>query len=200
MKNELLALSFAAALLAPVFADDHKSDAVLEEEESVAQLLATSEANAAAPVKEALWPAFFAFSEWPQTPDLIGLRITLPYSSRQESVTGIDLGLWGVSKDFEGLQLNLLRSNVRDTFGGIQFSLYNSVNRGDLFGIQLGLFNESNSFRGLQVGLVNATGDAQGFQVGVVNRAETLYGFQVGLINVIRDAEIPVFPVLNIGF
>ena len=197
--KKLMPSVFAAMLAASVVAED-KSEAVLEEEESVAQLLATSEANAAAPVKEAWWPAFFGFSEWPETPDLTGLRITIPYSSRQESVTGIDFGLWGVCKDFEGIQLNVLRSNVKDTFGGFQFSLYNSVNRGDLFGIQVGLFNEAYSFRGLQAGLVNLTGDAQGFQVGVVNRAETLYGFQVGLINVIRDAEIPVFPVLNIGF
>ena len=198
MKN-LFAFTLAAALVVPAFAEE-KSENVLEEEESVAQMLATSEANAAEPVKEAWWPACIGFCEWPSTPDLVGIRFTIPFSSRQECVTGIDLGLWGECKDFEGLQLNILRSNVKDTFGGFQFSLYNTVNRGDLFGIQLGLWNEAYSFRGLQCGLVNVTGDAQGFQVGLINRAETLYGFQVGLINVIRDAEIPVFPVLNIGF
>ena len=60
--------------------------------------------------------------------------------------------------------------------------------------------NESESFRGAQVGLVNVSGSGQGFQVGLINRAETLYGFQVGLVNVIRDAELPVFLGLNIGF
>ena len=199
MKN-LLAFALAAVISVPAFAAEEKSDAVLEEEESVAQMLAASEANAAEPVKEALWPAFFGFCEWPSTPDLVGLRLTIPFSTRQECVTGIDFGIWGVCKDFEGIQLNLLRSNVRDTFGGFQFSLYNSVNRGDLFGIQLGLWNEAYSFRGVQAGLVNITGDAQGFQVGLINRAETLYGFQIGLINVIRDAEIPVFPIVNVGF
>lgn len=199
MKN-LFAFTLAAALVVPAFADEEKSEAVLEEEESVAQMLAATEANSVEPPKEAIWPAFFAVAEWPATPDLVGLRIAIPYSTRQECITGIDLGFWGVCKDFEGIQLNVLRSNVKDTFGGFQFSLYNSVNRGDLFGIQLGLWNEAFSFRGLQAGLVNITGDAQGFQIGVINRAETLYGFQVGLINVIRDAEIPVFPILNIGF
>lgn len=198
MKN-LLAFTLAVALSVPAFAVEEKSG-VIEEEESVAQMLASSEANSAEPVKEALWPAFFAFSDWPATPDLVGLRLTIPFSTRQECVTGIDLGLWGVCKDFEGVQLNVLRSNVRDSFGGIQFSLYNSVNRGDLFGVQVGLWNEAYSFRGVQAGLVNITGDAQGFQVGIINRAETLYGFQFGLINVIRDAEIPVFPIMNIGF
>lgn len=199
MKN-LLAFTLAAAFAASVYGAEEKSEAVLEEEESVAQMLAATEANGTEPPKEAIWPAFFGICEWPATPDLIGLRLTIPYSSRQESVTGIDLGFWGVCKDFEGIQINILRSNVKDTFGGFQFSLYNSVNRGDLCGIQVGLWNEAYSFRGIQAGVINVTGDAQGFQIGLINRAETLYGFQVGLINVIRDAEIPVFPLLNVGF
>lgn len=198
MKN-LIAFALAASLVAPAFAADDKSAEVLEEEESVAQMLATSDSSSDQP-KEAIWPAFFGLCEWPSTPDLVGLRLTIPYSTRQECVTGIDLGFWGVCKDFEGIQLNVLRSNVRDSFGGFQFSLYNTVNRGSLFGIQLGLWNEAAGFRGLQAGLVNVTGDAQGFQIGLINRAETLYGFQIGLVNVIRDAEIPVFPIVNIGF
>ena len=197
MKN-LLAFTLAAALAVPAFAEEEQDAGVLAEEESVAQMLAAD--DNAEPVKEAVWPAFFGFCEWPATPDLVGLRLTIPFSTRQECVTGIDLGIWGVCKDFEGIQLNLLRSNVKDTFGGFQFSLYNSVNRGDLFGVQAGLWNEAYSFRGVQAGLINITGDAQGVQIGLINRAESLYGFQFGLINVIRDAEIPVFPVLNIGF
>lgn len=197
MKN-LLAFTLAAALAVPAFAEEENEENVLAEEESVAQMLAAD--DTAEPPKEAIWPAFFGFCEWPATPDLVGLRLTIPFSTRQECVTGIDLGIWGVCKDFEGIQLNLLRSNVKDTFGGFQFSLYNSVNRGDLFGIQLGLWNEAYSFRGVQAGIINVTGDAQGVQIGLINRAETLYGFQFGLINVIRDAEIPVFPILNIGF
>ena len=53
-------------------------------------------------VQYALWPAFFAVAEWPETPDLVGLRLSIPYSSKQECVTGIDLGFWGRCKDFEG--------------------------------------------------------------------------------------------------
>lgn len=151
-------------------------------------------------VEYALWPAFFAVGEWPETPDLVGLRLSIPYSTRQENVTGIDLGLWGRCKDFEGIGLSILRNDVKDTFGGIQVGCYNSVGRGDLFCVQAGLWNESFSFRGAQVGLINVTGSGQGFQVGLVNRAETLYGFQLGLVNVIRDAELPVFFGFNIGF
>lgn len=148
----------------------------------------------------ALWPAFFAMSEWPETPDLIGLRLSIPYSSKQECVTGIDLGLWGRCKDFEGLGLSIIRNDVKDTFGGVQIGLYNSVGRGDLFCVQAGLWNEAFSFRGAQVGLINVAGEGDGIQIGLINRAETLYGFQIGLVNVIRDAELPVFFGCNIGF
>ena len=150
--------------------------------------------------QSAIWPAVFAFCEWPASPDVVGLRLTIPYSSRQETVTGIDLGFWGRCKDFEGIQLNIFRNDVKDTFGGIQVGLYNTVARADQFAIQVGLMNETQGFRGLQCGVINVTGEGEGFQVGLINRAETLYGFQVGLINVIRSAELPVLPVCNIGF
>lgn len=152
------------------------------------------------PKKRAPWPAFIAFCEVPPTPDLVGLRLTIPFSTKQENVTGIDLGLWGKCLYFEGFQLNILRNDAKDYCGGIQLGLYNTVGRGDLFGIQVGLWNEAMSFRGLQAGIINVSGSSEGFQVGLINRAETLYGIQVGLINVIRDAEIPVFPLINIGF
>lgn len=162
-----------------------------------AQTAETAEVNDS---DEALWPAFIAVCEWPVTPDIVGLRLAVPFSTKQESVTGIDLGLWGRCKDFEGLAVDLLRNDVKDTLGGIQIGCYNTANRADLGAVQVGLWNETQSVRGIQVGLVNVTGDAQGFQVGVINRAETLYGLQAGLINVIRDAEFPVMLGVNIGF
>jgi len=147
-----------------------------------------------------VWPAVFAVSEWPASPEVIGLRLTIPFSTVQETVTGFDVGLWGRCRDFEGLQVNVLRNDVRDTLAGFQVGLYNSANRADLFCIQVGLFNEAQSFRGVQAGLVNKSGDGQGFQVGLINCTETLFGYQVGLINIIRDAEVPFFPIVNIGF
>ena len=147
-----------------------------------------------------IWPSVIAICEWPASPDVVGLRLTIPYSTRQETVTGFDLGFWGRCKDFEGVQVNVLRNDVKDTLGGIQVGCYNTANRADLFVIQAGLINETQSFRGFQVGVVNMTGDGEGLQVGLINRAETFHGFQVGVINVIRDAEVPVMPLLNIGF
>lgn len=147
-----------------------------------------------------VWPAFIAICEYPEAYDVVGLRLTIPFSTRQENVTGIDLGFWGRSLTFEGLMVNILRNDVKDDLAGFQVGLYNSVGGGDLFGIQAGLWNEAGHMRGVQAGLVNIAGEARGFQVGLINRSETMYGYQVGLINVIRDAELQFCPVLNIGF
>ena len=150
--------------------------------------------------ESAVWPACVALCQWPRSPDVVGLRLTIPFSTTQDNVTGFDVGLWGVSEYFEGVQLNLLRSNVRDSASAFQVGIYNTVGRGDFLGAQVGLWNESMSMRGVQFGVVNVTGGSEGFQVGLINRAETLYGFQVGVINIIRDAEFQFLPVVNIGF
>ena len=146
------------------------------------------------------WPAFFAICEYPANPDVVGIRLTIPFSTLQENVSGIDLGFWGRSLYFEGIQVNILRNDVTDRCAGFQVGLYNSIGSGEMFGIQAGLWNEANSLRGVQAGLVNVSGETQGLQVGLINRAETMYGYQVGLINIIRDAELQFFPIVNIGF
>ncbi len=147
-----------------------------------------------------VWPAFFAVCEFPANADVIGLRLTIPFSTVQENVTGLDVGLWGRSMYFEGLQMNVIRNCVVDDMSGFQVGLYNSVGGGDLLGLQVGLWNEGNTMRGAQVGLVNVCGETEGFQVGLINLSETMTGYQVGLINVIRNAELQFFPIVNIGF
>ena len=147
-----------------------------------------------------VWPSFFAVCEFPASPDVIGLRLTIPFSTVQENITGIDLGLWGRSLYFQGFQVNVLRNDVKDDMSGFQLGLYNSVGGGQLLGLQAGLFNEANSMRGAQVGLVNLGGEVQGFQIGLINRCETMVGYQIGLINVIRDNELQFCPILNIGW
>ena len=148
----------------------------------------------------AMWPAFVGVWEFPETPDLVGVRFTIPWSTKQENITGFDIGFWGRSEYFEGVQFNVLRNDVKDVCSGIQCGVYNSVARGDLLGLQVGIWNESFAHRGVQVGIINVSGDTQGFQFGVINRSETMYGFQVGLINIIRDAEVQFCPVINVGF
>ena len=174
---------------------------------AVAQEVEPPKLDDIAPVREerrresvAAWPSFFAVCEYPAAPDVVGLRLTIPFSTRQENVTGIDLGLWGRSTYFEGLMLNILRNDVRDDMAGFQVGLYNSAGGCDFFAVQAGLWNESGRFRGIQAGLVNLAGEARGLQAGLINRCETMYGYQIGLINIIRDAEIQFCPVLNIGF
>ena len=190
---------FAAlfALTATAFAQEATlpdSDVNLDNpEEAVAE-------TSAAPKQYAQWPAFFAIGEYPSTPDLVGIRITIPYATKQENVTGIDLGLWGRAQYFEGLQLNLLRNDVKDRAAAFQVGLYNSAGIADLFAFQFGLWNEAGSFRGVQGGLVNLSGNMSGVQVGLINRCEEMYGIQVGLINIIRDAELQFMPIANIGF
>ncbi|MBR2839007.1 MAG: hypothetical protein IKE55_09505 [Kiritimatiellae bacterium] len=187
--KKLITLAMIAAAVAPVFAQE-------SEAKSDEPAPAREERGRGADV----WPAFVAVCEFPDAPDVVGLRLTIPFSTRQENVTGIDIGLWGRSLYFEGLQVNLLRNDVKDDASGVQVGLYNSVGGGDLLGIQAGLWNEANSMRGAQVGLVNISGETEGLQVGIINRSETMYGYQIGLINVIRDAEIQFFPIVNIGF
>jgi hypothetical protein len=150
-----------------------------------------------------VWPAFLVISEIPsaeRTPDVVGLRITVPYSVKHESVTGFDIGLWGRAQHFEGFMCSLLRNDVKDTLTGIQAGIYNSAERADLLGGQLGVWNQAGTIRGFQAGVINTAGMAQGIQVGLVNRAEEMYGIQIGLVNVIRCAEVRFCPLVNIGF
>ena len=202
--KKLIAIAAIAAMALPLYAapavpetvtaEDVVDDLSVDDNDGLAVKVDAPRKNVA------LWPAFIAIWDFPDTLDLVGLRITVPCSTKQENVTGLDVGLWGRSEYFEGIQLNVLRNDVKDSCAGIQVGCYNSVARGDLFGIQVGLWNESLSHRGIQAGLINVSGDSQGVQIGIINRSETMYGFQIGAINIIRDAEFQFMPILNIGF
>ena len=198
--KKLFPLALVAAFVLPLCADTEAQEPEVDEL-SLDDEDSSLEVQAESPNKDTvMWPAFIGVWEFPETPDLVGFRLTIPWSTKQENVTGIDFGFWGRSEYFEGIQLNALRNDVKDSCAGIQCGVYNSVARGDLFGIQLGFWNESLSHRGVQCGVVNVSGDSQGFQFGLINRSDTMYGFQVGLINIIRDAEFQFMPVVNVGF
>lgn len=187
--KKLFAIALIACMVAPSFAQETEK--------------AEEKANAprAQERKDSyVWPAFFSICEFPANPDVCGLRLALPFSTRQVNVTGLDIGLWGRCTYFEGIAINVLRNDVKDRMAGFQVGCYNSIGGGELLGIQVGLWNEANFIRGLQVGLVNLSSEAQGLQVGLINRCDTMYGYQVGLINVIRDAELQFLPIINIGF
>jgi len=193
--KKLISFAAIAALAFTAIAQENSSSEGADPED-----LTLADTPAVPRKQLAAWPAFFAISELPETPDLIGLRITIPFSTKQESVTGFDFGLWGRSQYYEGIQLNVLRNDVKDQLSGFQVGLYNSAAQADLIGVQVGLWNEVGSIRGCQGGVVNTVGSMQGFQIGLINRAEELYGFQIGVINVIRDAELTFCPIVNVGF
>ena len=198
--KKLFPLALVAAFVLPLCADTEAQEPEVDEL-SLDDEDSSLEIQAESPSKDtAMWPAFIGVWEFPDTPDLVGFRLTIPWSTMQENVTGIDFGFWGRSEYFEGIQLNALRNDVKDSCAGIQCGIYNSAARCDLFGIQVGVWNESLSHRGIQCGVVNVSGDSQGFQLGLINRSDTMYGFQVGLINIIRDAEFQFMPVVNVGF
>ncbi len=179
------------------------SSFAVTEDEELDQIFAPSEEVEVQRKQAGVWPAFFAFCELPSaetTPDVVGLRLTIPFSTVHESVTGVDLGFWGEARYFEGLMLSILRNKATDQFVGLQLGLYNTAVQADMPSIQIGLWNEAGSFRGVQAGLVNVTALGEGFQIGIINRAEEFYGFQIGAINVIRDAELQFMPFVNIGF
>lgn len=148
--------------------------------------------------EKAAWPVWLAFNSAKDI-DVVGFRFTLPYG-QCESVTGLDLGIYGRCRYFEGLQVNVLRNEAEDVLSGIQLGVYNTAGRADLFGVQVGLFNEARTIRGVQVGIINLAEQVEGVQVGLINRAETAYGFQVGAVNVIRESELTFCPIVNVGF
>jgi hypothetical protein len=191
-------LTFVALAALAVHAYAEEEEAVEEESLTLAPVEVETPRKTAG-----IWPAFFVVGEIPSAdiaPDVVGLRLTIPYSSSQECVTGLDVAFWGRALMYEGLMLNVLRNDAKDRLAGFQIGLYNSAGAADSLAIQVGLWNEAGSLLGLQAGLVNLAGDAVGIQAGLINRCEQLYGFQVGLINLIRCGELTFMPLVNIGF
>ena len=200
--KKIIAFATVASLAAGVFAADNvDADFEVTDDEVVEE---TDAATPAKPSKDiGVWPAFFAICEIPsaqQAPDIIGVRITVPYSTKHESVTGFDIGLWGRARHFEGFMLNVLRNDVKDELAGLQIGLYNSAVQADKIGLQVGLWNEAGRMSGFQIGVINAAQEMQGIQVGLINRCEDFHGIQVGALNVIRSSDFRCMPILNIGF
>ncbi len=161
-------------------------------------VLAGLVAFGASAAEKVRWPVWFAFND-SEDVDVVGLRLTLP-SGKCEQVNGMDLGLIGHSRYFNGFQINVLRNEVTDALAGWQIGCYNTAGLGDSLGLQTGLWNEAQTLYGFQVGLVNLADYCQGFQVGLVNRVEDMHGYQIGLVNIIRGGNVPFCPLINIGY
>lgn len=144
------------------------------------------------------WPVDVSFIDWFHRPaDVAGLRLGIPYGVN-DSVTGLDIGLWGKSDYAWAIQVNVVHNIVRDEMGGIQISCVNDA--GHLTGMQIGLWNQAPTMEGFQIGLLNLADNVNGLQIGVVNRTELMHGYQIGLVNVIRESPVPFAPVINFLF
>lgn len=144
------------------------------------------------------WPVDISFLDWIYRPsDVAGLRLAVPYGVN-DSITGVDIGLWGKSDYAWAIQLNVLHNKVRDEMGGIQISCLNDA--GHLTGMQVGLWNMAATAAGFQIGLLNLTDQFEGLQVGIINRTENMHGYQIGLVNVIRESSVPFAPGINFFF
>ena len=98
-----LVAAFAIPLCAETAAPETETDELaLDDDNSLAVQVDAPRKNAA------MWPAFIGVWEFPETPDLVGVRFTIPWSTKQENITGFDIGFWGRSEYFEGLQFNIL--------------------------------------------------------------------------------------------
>lgn len=144
------------------------------------------------------WPVDLSFLDWIHRPaDVAGLRVGIPFGLN-DSVTGVDVGFWGQSDYFWGIQVNVVENHVRDEVGAIQVACINDA--GHLTGLQVGLWNTAATMQGFQVGLLNLADQAEGLQIGVVNRCELMHGYQIGLVNVIIESPVPFAPVVNFSF
>jgi len=103
-----------------------------------------------------------------------------------------------------------INSNVK----GFKFGLFSSSGEGRVYGAEISIISSATSFirgfqaslianvceftDGVQAGLINvATNTVDGLQVGLVNySAEN--AVQIGLVNVMPDAPLMFFPIVNI--
>lgn len=126
-----------------------------------------------------------------------GLRLNLA-ASRNDTVTGIDLGLVSLGDDIRGIRANLF--NTSDWhFSGLEVALCNR--EAALSGLAIGLFNAiDGDASGILVGAFNRANAMTGMQIGLFNQAGSLRGIQIGLINLIEDGPLTFFPIMNMAF
>ena len=143
-----------------------------------------------------IWPSNFQIV--PDEINVSGLKLNLPFA-RNDSVTGIDLGLASSSKKTAALQVNVFINRNHEEYSGIQASLINL--NGNANGVIAGIWNVTDDkTHGIEVGLVNSSTEFRGLQVGLINYTEMMVGLQVGLVNIITESRIPFFPIINFCF
>jgi len=112
-----------------------------------------------------------------------GLKLNLPYG-RCHDFTGLDIGAFSYCSG--------------NAHGGFHIGAVTSIG-GDGSGIMINLLanHVQGEYGGLQIGFLNRATHMDGLQIGVINVCDTAYGIQIGAINVIKDNDLPFFPIIN---
>lgn len=156
-----------------------------------------------------------AFLQLSLTPDIA-------LYSRDTTIKGVSLGIWGENPQFS-FNLGLVNGstgesggfswawlfNYTDSYTGVHWALVN-YSRESFIGWQHGLVNYSRGrFTGVQSGWVNVAMEFRGLQWGLVNYAKDLTGVQIGLANIAANnpwfSDFPNklatgFPIVNWSF
>ena len=97
---------------------------------------------------------------------IFGLKLNL-FNGENDRVRGLDLGVFGGSGDFVGVQVNVANYVQWKTVG-----------------LRIGAINDAKDATGLAVGVVNLTdGLTEGVEIGAVNIGGDVLGLQVGVVN-----------------
>lgn len=160
-------------------------------------LLATAAVAAPAWTPFQLGIAGPACQLFPQETAVTGLRLNLA-ASRNDAVTGVDVGLVSLGSDMQAIRVNLYNGSDYH-FSGLEVGLVN--NDTAVSGLAVGLFNTvDGDISGMQIGVFNMANVMTGLQIGLFNQATTLRGLQIGLVNIVEDGPITFLPVLNMAF
>ena len=128
-----------------------------------------------------------------------GIRAAFGFNIAQDDVYGVEIGGFGLRKNFCGLGVEFLGSFQR-TLTGCALSGLVSINMDEVTGAVVaiggnvteiatgcmvaGCYNHAEELHGCQIGLVNYCNDCQ-------------EGFQIGLVNIIMSNQVPFLPFVN---
>jgi hypothetical protein len=123
------------------------------------------------------------------TDNVYGFSFALPMCYAKNNY-GLATGIWGKSKDFRGVQLNII--NLAQELNGMQIGLVGIVDsakdsNSEVSGLQLNLFNVSETLFGFQSGIFNQSGRLSGMQSGIVNLSDQ--GLQFGVVNIFNSPQ-----------
>ena len=108
--KKLLSIALVAAVSMSILAAEGDGDAAKK-----AQSPEPARAQAEERYDSPTWPAFLAIWQVPHAPDVVGLRLTIPYSTVQENVTGARVVKAYVRQEHEFGRFEAANRDLRDT-------------------------------------------------------------------------------------